>query len=80
MRVHILPKRLRFHCRNIWLKWLGEVIGKRTTVQIERPNIIDGFPANHTTEDEELGTDHGCGMAVTTAWRGIIDYNADPLS
>jgi hypothetical protein len=36
-------------------------MGKRTTVQIECPHIIGGLPANPTTEDEELGTDHGCG-------------------
>ena len=53
---------------------------KRTTIQIECPHIIDDLPANITTEDEELGTDHGCGLAVTNARSGAIDHNAGPLS
>ena len=56
------------------------VIGKRTTVQIECPHIIGPLAANQTTEYEELGTDHRCGMEATTARPGIIDYNAGPLS
>jgi hypothetical protein len=55
-------------------------IGKRTTVQIECPHIIGPLGANQTTEDEELGTDHRCGMEPTTARHGIIDHNAGPLS
>ena len=54
-------------------------IGKRTTVQIESPHII-GLLANLTTEDEELGTNHGCGMVVTTIKSRTIDHNAGPLS
>jgi hypothetical protein len=75
-----LPKRLRFYCRNIGSKWLGAAIGKRTTVQIECPHIIETISADPTTEDEELGTDHGCGIVTTTARSGTIDHYAGPLS
>ena len=61
-------------------KWLGAAIGKLTTVQIESPHIVDDFPANPTTEDEELGTDHGCGWVVTIIGPRTIDHNARPLS
>jgi hypothetical protein len=62
------------------VKLLGAAIGKHTTVQIERPHIIDGLPANPTTEDEEPGTDHGCGWAVTNIGAGTVNHNAGPLS
>jgi hypothetical protein len=74
------PNRLQFYCGNIGSKWLEAANGKRTRVQIERPHIIGGLPANLTTEDEELGTDHGCGWAVTTARSGAIDHNTGPFS
>jgi hypothetical protein len=63
-------------------KWLGVAIGKRTTAQIECPHIIeeDAFEIL-TTEDEELGTDHGYGIVVTTTARsGTIDHCAGPLT
>ena len=71
---------MRFYCGNIGSKWLGAAISKRTTVQIEYPHIIDGLPADLTTEDEELGTDHGCGMEATTIGGTTVDHNAGPLS
>jgi hypothetical protein len=71
---------LRFYCGNIGSKWLGAAIGKRTTVQIECPHIIEELLAILTTEDEELGTDHGYGIVTTTAWSGTIDHYAGPLS
>jgi hypothetical protein len=71
---------LRFYCGSIGSKWLGTAIGKRTIVQIECPHIIDGLPGNLTTEDEELGTDHGCGMVQTTIGPRTIGHNAGPLS
>ena len=49
-------------------------------VQIECPHIIDGLPVNLTTEDEELGTDHGCGMVETAIGPRTIDRNTGPLS
>jgi hypothetical protein len=55
-------------------------MGDRTRVQIECPNIIEEFPVDLTTKDKELGTDHGCGMVVTTARSGTIDCNSGPLS
>jgi hypothetical protein len=54
-------------------KWLRVAIGKRTNVhvqivQIKCPHIIESGPlAIPTTEDEELGTDHGCDAEPTTA-------------
>ena len=53
---------------------------KRTTVQIECPHIIDDLPANMTTEDEELGTDYGCGLVATSGQSRTIDHNAGPHS
>jgi hypothetical protein len=55
-------------------------MGKRTTVQIECPHIVDSLPANPTTEDEELGTDHGDGWVVTIIRPRTIEHNAGPLS
>jgi hypothetical protein len=75
-----LPKRLRFYCGIIGSKWLGAATGNRTSVQIKCPHIIDGLPINVTTEDEELGTDHGCGWALKTIGPRTIDYNVGPLS
>ena len=63
------------------IKWLDAAIGKRTTAQIECPHIIDGLPVNLTTKDEELGTDHGCGMVPTTTRPEHTDcwWNPGPL-
>jgi hypothetical protein len=55
-------------------------MGKRTIVQIKCPHIIENIPADLTTKDEELGTDHGCGMVGTTIGPRTIDDNAGPLS
>jgi len=55
-------------------------MGQRTTIQIECPHIIGGLIANPTTEDEELGTDHGCGIGVMTPEPWSIDHDAGPLS
>ena len=77
----MIPKKVAILLRKyIGSKWLREAIGKRTTVQIECPHIIDGLPASLTTEDEQLGTDHGYGIVVTTTWSGTIDHNAGPFS
>jgi hypothetical protein len=75
-----LPKRFRFYCGNIESIWLGMTMGKRTRVQVEPPHIIQELPVDLTTEDEELGTDHRHGMAVTTNRPGTIDHDAGPLS
>jgi hypothetical protein len=51
------------------------------TVHIECPHIVDGLlPAKLTTKDEELGTDHVCGMVKRTAWPGKIAHDVGPLS
>jgi hypothetical protein len=55
-------------------------MGNRTRVQIECPRIIEKIPVDLTTKNKELGTDHGCGMVVTTARSGTIDHHAGPLS
>jgi hypothetical protein len=55
-------------------------MGKRTRVQVEPPHIIQELAVDLTTEDEELGTDHRHGMAVTTNRPGTIDHDAGPLS
>ena len=62
-------------------KWLRAVIGtvSHTRVQIECPHIIEDLPADLTTADEELGTDHCHGMEVTTAGTGAINHDASPL-
>jgi hypothetical protein len=79
--VHVTPKQVAILLREYRVKWLGAAIGKRTTVQIDCPHIIEqDLLAILTTEDEELGTDHGCGMIVTTAPPGTIDNYAGPLS
>src|SRR6267154_1043547 len=65
--VHMPPKEVAIYCGNIGSKWLGATIRNRTRVQIQCPHIIDGLPANPTTEYEKLGTDHASGMIVTTA-------------
>jgi hypothetical protein len=51
----------------------------RTSVQIERPHIIEVRPADLTTEYEDLGTDQRHGMVVTTAGSRAIDHDAGPL-
>ena len=52
----------------------------RTRIQVECPHIIQAPTVGPTTEDEELGTDHRRGMAVTTDGPGTIDPDASPLS
>ena len=57
-------------------------MGKRTTIQIESPDIIK-IPLGiivPATEDEELGTDQRQGVVGTTAGLGTIDHDAGPLS
>ena len=61
-------------------KWFGAAIGKRTIIQIECPHIIENIPADPTAKDEELGTDHGCGLIDTRMGSRTIDHNASPLS
>ena len=51
-----------------------------TRVQIECPYIIKNLPAEVTTEDEELGTDHRRGVVVTPGGSRTIDHDAGPLS
>lgn len=53
--------------------------GQRTRVQIKCPHIIENLPADLTTADEELGTNHRHGMEVTTAGPGAIYHDAGPL-
>jgi len=74
------PKQDVILLREYQIKWLGAATGNHTRVQIECPHIIEGLPANPTTEDEELGTDYGCGMVVTTIVPRTIDDHAGPLS
>ena len=74
------PKQVAILLRDIGSRWLGVAIGKRTRVQIECPHIIDGPPANVTTEDKELGTDHRHSIVAPTARPGTIDHDASPLS
>ena len=76
------PNEVAIALRNIGSKWLRESIGKRMTVQIECPHIIGSIPADSdpTTEDEELGTDHGRGIIAMTIGQRTIDHNAGPLS
>ena len=58
------------------------ILGRRTTVQIECPHIIENTLVGPTTEDEELGTDHSHGMVRTAVGPITIDHNvnAGPLS
>jgi hypothetical protein len=75
------PKEVAILLREYRVKMLGAAIGKRTTVQIECPHIIQQDPlVILTTENEELRTGHGCGIVTTTAWSGTIYHNAGPLS
>ena len=55
---------------------------KRTTIQIQCPDIIEirGPLQAPATEDKELGTDQRHGMQVTTAGPGTTDRDAGPLS
>ena len=61
-------------------KWIGAAIGKRTTIQIECPHIIENTLVGPTTEDEELGTDYGRSMVRTAVGPRTIDHDAGPLS
>jgi hypothetical protein len=54
-------------------------MGHRTSVQIERPHIIEGRFADLTSKDEELGTSQRHGMVGTTAGSWSIDRDAGPL-
>ncbi len=58
-----------------------EARSKRTTIQIQRPYIIQ-IPLIDpgATEDEEIGTNQSHGMVVTTAGPVTIDHDAGPLS
>jgi hypothetical protein len=40
---------------------------------------MENLPADLTTADEELGTNHRQGMEVTTTGPGTIYYDAGPL-
>jgi hypothetical protein len=55
-------------------------MGDRTRVEIECPHIIRKLSVGLTTEDEELGSNHRHGMAITTDGPGTIDHDAGPLS
>ena len=55
-------------------------MGKRTTVQIQCPDVIKTQTGGPATEEEELGTDQRHGMVETTAGPGTIDHDAGPLS
>ncbi len=57
-----------------------EARGKRTTIQIECPDIIKKPITDPATEDEEIGTNQSHGMEITTAWPGTIDHDTGPLS
>jgi hypothetical protein len=54
-------------------------MGKRTSVQVECPHIIQELPIDLTTKDKELGTDHRDRMAITTGGPGTINQDAGPL-
>ena len=56
------------------------VMGNRTSVQIECPQIIEGRPPGLTTKYEELGTDQRHGMVVTAAGSRTFDHDAGPLA
>ncbi len=56
-----------------------EARGKRTTIQIQCPDIIIIPLTIVATEDEEIGTSQSHGMEVTTAGPGTIDDDAGPL-
>ena len=58
-----------------------EARGKRTTIQIQCPDIIK-MPLIDpgATEDEEIGTNQSHGMVVTTAGPRTIDGDAGPFS
>ena len=82
MWVHMTPNEDLILLWTNLVKWLREATGKRTTIQIESPDIIKQplgviVPA---TEDEELGIDQRHAMIVTTAGLGTIDLDAGPLS
>ena len=64
------------------VKWLREVMGKRTTTQIKCPDIIKIHQGVMVlaAEDEELGTGQRYGVIGTTAGLGTIDHDAGPLS
>jgi hypothetical protein len=74
------PKKVSILLRKYRSIWLGMTMGKRTRVQVEPPHIIQELPVDLTTEDEELGTDHRHGVAVTTNRPGTIDHDTGPLS
>ena len=76
----MIPTEVVILLREYWVKWPKAAKGKRTTVQIKCPHIIDGLPINLTTENDEFGTSHGCGWVVTSARSGTIDHDAGPLS
>ena len=54
--------------------------GKRTTTQIECPDIIKIPLMDPATEDEEIGTNQSHGMVPTTAGPVTGDHDAGPLS
>jgi len=53
---------------------------KRTTIQIQSPDIIKTRLVGHATEDEEIGTNQSDGMVATTAGPGTINHDAGPHS
>ena len=58
-----------------------EARDKRTTVQIQCPDIISRTPPTiGATEDEEVGTNQSQGMEATAAGPGTLDDDAGPLS
>ena len=61
-------------------KWLTEVMDERTRVQVKCPHVVQEFPIDLTTKDEELGADHRHRMTITTDGPGPSDHNAGPLS
>ena len=73
------PKKVVILLRSYQIKMSRGSNGNRTSVQIQRPHIIDGRLANLTTEDEELGTDQRHGMVAATAGSKTIDHDAGPL-
>ena len=74
------PKKDSLPLLKNWSKWLRDARGKRTTIQIQRPDIIEIPLGGLATEDKELGTDQRHGMVVTTAGPGTTDHDAGPLS
>ena len=73
VRAHMTPKKVSILLRKYRVKMALNSNGKTYESLSRMPQVIQELPVNLTTKDEELGTDHRHGMAVTT---GTIDHDA----